>query len=319
MKISLVIPVLNEEETIEKLLQALADQTKKPDEIIFVDGGSKDKTVKKMENGKWKMEKDNIRFKIFVKPGASIAQGRNYGIERTEREIIVMTDAGCIPHHDWFEKITQPFTDPKIDVVAGFYKMTGESIFQRCLTCYLGILPERLNPKTFLPSARSIAFKKEIWQKVGGFSEKLTKAGEDTLFNYQAKRLGAKFVVVPEALVDWEIDKRFFEVTKKFYIYAKGDGQAGIWWHPSKRFSTHNLKISSIYGRYLVGGTLFITGFFSNFFWILLIVLFLGYLFWAIFKNYKFVKKWQAIFYLPAIQIASDFLVMAGFLAGVLR
>ena len=310
MRTSLIITVLNEEKTIEKLLQALADQTKKPDEVIFVDGGSKDRTVHKIQNSE---------FKIFVKPGFSIAKARNFGIQQAEGEIIVMTDAGCIPHKDWFEKITQPFANLEVDVVAGFYKMTGDSVFQKCLACYLGILPEKLNPKTFLPSARSIAFKKEIWQKVGGFSEKLERAGEDTLFNYQAKRLGAKFVTVPGALVDWEMAKDLGEAIRKFYVYAKGDGQAGIWWHPTKRLSTHNLKISSIYGRYIVWVLLLILGFYSRIFWTLLLILILGYLFWAILKNYKFVKKWQAIFYLPAIQIISDFAVMVGFARGVLK
>jgi glycosyltransferase involved in cell wall biosynthesis len=315
MKNSLVITVLNEEKTIKKLLKSLENQIKKPDETIFVDGGSLDRTFKIIEN--WKDKFKDLRIKVFLKKGATIAQGRNFGVKKAKGEIIVMTDAGCILHRDWFKKITDPFEKGEVDIVAGFYRMTGETIFQKCLACYLGILPEKLNPKNFMPSARSIAFKKEIWERVGGFNEKLERAGEDTLFNYRAKRLGAKFITVPDALVDWEMPKTWREAIKKFYIYAKGDGQAGIWWDPSKKITTHNLKINTIYLRYFLGALFFLGGFFLKFFWLLLFFAFLIYLLWAVFKNYNYVRKISAIFYLPAIQIVSDFSVMTGFLAGL--
>ncbi len=312
---TLVITVFNEEKTIDKLLSALEKQTRKPEEIIFVDGGSTDATASVISNFQF----PSSNKKILTRPNSTIAQGRNVGIKEASGEIIVMTDAGCIPHQDWFEKITAPFKNSSTDVVAGFYQMTGETTLQKSLSCYLGILPQKLNPANFLPSARSIAFKKEIWQKVGGFSEKLEMAGEDTLFNYQAKKLGAKFVTVPEAVVDWELPKGWSEAMKKFYIYAKGDGQASIWWHPSQRLSTHNLKISSVYARYLVFLLLFILGFYLKSLWFFLLITFFAYLVWAVNKNYKFVSRTKALFYLPVIQIISDFCVMAGFLKGALK
>jgi len=310
MKTSLVITVLNEEKTIGELLVSLGRQTKKPEEIIFVDGGSIDNTVAKIKNY-------NPKFKIFIKPRASIAQGRNFGIRKAKGEIIVTTDAGCVLHRDWFEKITAPFGKGDVDIVAGFYHMTGETVFQKCLACYLGILPEKLNPKNFMPSARSMAFRREIWEKVGGFNEKLERAGEDTLFNYQARRLGAKFLTVKDAVVDWELPKAWREAMKKFYAYAKGDGQIGIWWHPSQRLSTHNLKISAIYARYVLGAILFIGGFYLNLLWFFLLMGFSLYLFWAISKNYNYVKRMSAIFLLPVIQIVSDVCVIWGFARGI--
>ncbi|PJE67729.1 hypothetical protein COU95_00840 [Candidatus Shapirobacteria bacterium CG10_big_fil_rev_8_21_14_0_10_40_9] len=316
MKFSLVITVLNEEKTIGKLLEALAKQTKKPDEIIFVDGGSSDRTVAYLKSraaGKASGDARQIsNLKIFIKPGASIAQGRNFGIRKAKGEIIAMTDAGCTPHRDWFEKITEPFSKDDIDIVAGFYQMTGETVFQKCLACYLGILPEKLNPKNFMPSARSIAFRKEIWEKISGFSEKLGKAGEDTLFNYQARRLGAKFVTASGALVDWEMPKTLKEAIKKFYGYAKGDGQTGIWWY-------HSLKISVIYARYILSVALLIMGFWLKPLWVLLLIGFLLYLVWAVRKNYNYVNRGWAIFFLPTIQIVSDLAVMAGFAVGTIK
>ncbi len=315
MKTSLVITVFNEEKTIKRLLNSLSQQTEKPDEIIFVDGGSTDKTVQLIKE--FKLLKPRLR--IVVAKGTTIAQGRNRGIKEAKGEIIAMTDAGCWVHPDWFEKITEPFKKKKVEIVAGFYRMTGDSIFQECLTGYLGILPERLDPQNFMPSFRSVGLKKAVWREVGGFNEKLERCGEDTLFNHQAKKLGTKFITVKKALVDWEMPKTWREAIKKFYYYAKGDGQAGIWWHPGQRFSTHNLKISAIYGRYLLGIVFFILGFLNLFFWLFLALLIVFYLIWAINKNFKYLKKWQAIVLLPIIQIVSDWAVMAGFLLGSLN
>ena len=308
MKTSLIITVFNEEKTIERLLESLSKQSKKPEEIIIVDGGSTDATASVISNFQFPISNKKTKIKFLKKPGATIAQGRNEGIKEAKGEIIAMTDAGCWVHPDWFERITKPLSrdiDMDIDIVAGFYRMTGDSVFQKCLACYLGVLPEKLNPSNFMPSARSMAFKKEIWQKIGGFNEKLERCGEDTLFNYQAKQLGARFLTVEDALVDWEMPKTWEEAIKKFYFYAKGDGQIGI--------KTHNLKIISIYLRYLLGLGLLALGGLG-----LLGGLIVVYLFWAVGKNYRFVKSWQAVFILPAIQIISDFVVMAGFSRGCL-
>jgi len=312
MKISFVTTVFNEEKTIEAFLESLAAQTKKPDEIVIVDGGSKDKTAEKIKKFKGLSPKP----KVIITKGTTIAQGRNRAIKTAKGEIIAMSDAGCVIHPDWLERITKPFADEKIGLVAGFYRMTGKSVFQKCLACYLGILPEKLDPENFMPSARSVAFRKNVWERVGGFNEKLERAGEDTLFNYRAKRQGVGFLTVKDALVSWEVPSTWTEAFDKFYYYAKGDGQAGIWWHPSQRISTHSFKISAIYARYLLGLVFLILGLFFPPLWVALAVLIALYLFWSIVKNYNNVKVWQATFILPAIQIVSDFAVMAGFLVG---
>ena len=317
MKSSLVITVFNEEKTVGSLLRSLANQTIEPDEIIFVDGGSADNTVVKIKKSKLKNQNYKSKIKIYVKPGLSIAAGRNFGIKKAKNKIIAMTDAGCVAHQDWLEKITKPFKDPLLGMVAGFYRMTGRTAFQQAVAPYLGTLPEKLDPASFLPSARSMAFRKNVWEKVGGFKEKLERAGEDTLFNYQAKKAGAKFVTAADALVDWEMPKTLGEAVKKFSIYAKGDAQAGIWWHPSQRAFTHNLKIAAIYLRYLVGSLFLLAGFYQPTFWRVLFLGFSGYLIWIILKNFKYLREKRAFVWLPILQVVSDLAVMAGFASGV--
>jgi glycosyltransferase involved in cell wall biosynthesis len=312
MKFSLVLTVLNEEKSIKRLLEALGKQSKRPSEIVFVDGGSKDRTLQIIKRH------PSLRAKIRVlsKKGLNIAQGRNFGISQSAGDVIIHTDAGCVPHKNWLEKITEPFRkDSDIDIVSGFYKMTGSSPFQKCLAPYLGVNVKKANDNEFLPSARSIAFRKKIWEALKGFPEDLTKAGEDTRFNYLAKKKGARFYFQKSAMVNWELPKTPKAAIKKFYNYAKGDRETGIWWHPSQKLSTHNLKVIFVYLRYFIGLIIFFIAVKKTSFWPVFLIIIL-YLAWAIKKNYSSVKIWQAFFWLPLIQIMADFSVMAGFAAG---
>ncbi|MBN1263772.1 MAG: glycosyltransferase [Candidatus Pacebacteria bacterium] len=314
MMASLVIVLLNEELSIPSLLLALERQTVKPDEIIFIDGGSIDKTTKIIKD--WSRHKNNV--KILIKRGVSIAGGRNFGISKASGEIIVHTDAGCIPHEDWFEKIIGPFSRMTVDVVSGFYNMIGSSSFQKCLLPYLGTHPKALIYKNFFPSTRSIAFKKKIWKKVGGFWERLDKAGEDTYFNYSIKKEGAISYFENRAMVDWVLPTDLWTAIKKFYFYAKGDAQTKIWWDSQKKLGTHNLKILTVFLRYLLGVIAICLAITNSKLVLLPFFLFSLYLIWIVSKNYYLVKIWQGIIWLPIIQICSDFAVMAGFVKGII-
>jgi len=66
--------------------------------------------------------------------------------------------------------------------VAGFYDMAAPTPLAAVIGCYLGIPGEKFDPVSFLPSNRSAAVRKSVWEELGGFNEKLKRAGEDTLF-----------------------------------------------------------------------------------------------------------------------------------------
>ena len=69
MKTSFITTVLNEEKTIEGLLESLNNQTLKPDEIVIVDGGSTDRTIAEIKNhpfGKLRTRKSKIKMTKII-------------------------------------------------------------------------------------------------------------------------------------------------------------------------------------------------------------------------------------------------------------
>src|SRR3972149_5975409 len=158
MKVSVCITVLNEEGSMGELIQSLLSQTKKPDEIFIVDAGSIDKTVEIIRH----FQKKDKRIKLLVEKG-STAHGRNMATELAKYTIIASIDAGCVAKRDWLKKLTEPFKYKEVDLVAGFYEMQAKNPMQEVMNVFHGITPQMYDPTTFLPSARSVAFRKSVW------------------------------------------------------------------------------------------------------------------------------------------------------------
>ena len=70
MKASFIVTVYNEESTIKQLLKSLFFQSKFPDEIILVDGGSSDQTISKIKfQISTLKDQKNTKIKVLIKKG----------------------------------------------------------------------------------------------------------------------------------------------------------------------------------------------------------------------------------------------------------
>lgn len=304
MKASVVVTVFNEEESITKLLEALLAQTTTPDEIIIVDGGSADKTIQNISEAchfvvKVKVQNYNSKVKTFVKRG-NRSVGRNLGIRKARNEIIAITDAGCYPKEDWLEKLIAPFENPKVQVVSGYYTGIAANSFEESVIPYFLVMPDRALGKTeFLPSARSMAFRKNVWEKVGGFPEKFSH-NEDLVFDHRVKEAGFDFYFAPEATVYWYPPKNLKEAAIKFFRFSFGDAESGI----------DRPKVYLIFARYLLGIFLVLTNPYLFF------PIFVIYYLWATLKNTRYNASWCSASCAGIIQIVADVSVMAGWLLG---
>ncbi len=288
-RIAVVITVLNEEKTIESLVNSLINQTIKPAEIIIVDGGSTDKTWEIL-----KKKKGLLSFQI----SGNRSMGRNFGVSKAKSPIIAFTDAGCIPHPNWLEELMKPFIQ-NAEVVSGYYEGKAENVFQKCLIPFVLVMPDKLKGE-FLPATRSMAIKKEIFLNVGGFDERLAH-NEDFAFATKLRSRGFVPVFTRNAIVTWLPRQNLKSAAWMFLRFAIGDAQAGIF----------RPKVKFLIIRYYV---FFFLSFINN------DVLFFAipYLVWAIIKNYKYVKDLRAIFWLPILQLTADIMVIFGTTVGLL-
>src|ERR1700675_3838464 len=90
----MIATVLNAEEHVGEFLASIAAQTRMPDEIVIVDGGSADGTVAALRAA------DGLT--LLEEPGANISRGRNRAIAHASHEAIAVADADCVYGPGWF-------------------------------------------------------------------------------------------------------------------------------------------------------------------------------------------------------------------------
>lgn len=226
-KVSLAATVLNEGPALRRWLEALSQQTRQPDEIVICDGGSTDGTLDELRA--FAQAHPSPPLRIISKPGSNIAAGRNAAISAATGEIIAVSDSGSLPQGDWLAELIRPFDDdPRTQLVAGHYRFLEDTPFRKAASAYLGRPWE--SPR-FMPSARSAAFTKELWQSVGGYPEWLTQAGEDTLFYLLVLEKKAEVRAAPRAIVTWNTRPNLRSFLRMIARNAAGEAETGRFAH----------------------------------------------------------------------------------------
>ncbi len=239
--VSVVMTVFNEADNIETVLRSLLAQTRPPDEIVIVDGGSTDGTPTLIEKfGRTAALAGPTRLHCLVQPGANISQGRNAAIEAASYELIAVTDAGVKLGPDWLENLTAPFAQPGVKVVAGFFRTDPDpsSPFQIAMGATILPVEDEIQPEKFLPSSRSVAFTRSAWQAAGGYPEWLDYC-EDLIFDLNLKEKGFSFAWQPSALAYFAPRRSLKAFWRQYYRYARGDGKANLF------FKRHLLRYAT--------------------------------------------------------------------------
>lgn len=237
MGISLITTVRNERRSIERFLDSIAAQTVQPDEVIIVDGCSTDGTYERVQA--------YLELPIIcIQTPCNISEGRNKAIELATHQIIAVTDAGCLLDTCWLERITDFAEDT--DVVAGNYKPVVNSLFDACQYSLNGLFKSTDDLRSFVISSRSLAFRKRVWQEVGGYPEWLDYS-EDMYFHL---RLKSRYNVrlAKDAYVSWEQRPTVRALFFQFYRYMRGDGKARM--HTKRhllRFCTYLAAVGLLY------------------------------------------------------------------------
>lgn len=126
--VTIVIPVRDEAHTIEALLADLGAQRRKAAEMLVVDAGSKDDTVKRVEA----ISRHDPSIRLLGAPGAYPGGARNAAIRQVRTEWIAFVDAGIRIADDWLECLLEPVDqDPSVDAVLGGLEPIVDTRIQR--------------------------------------------------------------------------------------------------------------------------------------------------------------------------------------------
>ncbi|MEO8476235.1 MAG: glycosyltransferase [Actinomycetota bacterium] len=220
MKVSLIATVLNNADHLDAFLGSLAAQARAPDEIVIVDGGSTDGTVAILAAA------DGVT--LIEDPGANISRGRNVAIAAAAHDVIAVTDADCVLEPTWLEELLRPLEDGA-DVAMGFYVPLTHGFFSECLAAVnLPLDASEVDPSRFMPSARSVAYRRDVIDAVGGYPEWLD-IGEDMWVNHRWRERGFDLRFAPEAVVRWRLRPTLLATWRQYFRYARGDARGGLY------------------------------------------------------------------------------------------
>ncbi len=319
MLVTVISTVLNEGEAVRRLMDSLVAQTRQADEVIIVDGGSHDNTVAVLNE-----YLGRLPLKVLSVPGANISRGRNEAVRAAHGDLFACADAGVWLEPDWLGRLLAPFGGPpsgdpavRPQAVAGFFVPDVMSPFEIAMGATVLPTQADVDPATFLPSSRSVAFSRTAWQAAGGYPEWIDYC-EDLIFDLRVRAACGPFAWAPGALAHFRPRGSLRAFFKQYYRYARGDGKADLWRkRHAIRYATYLLALPTLLalsaGRTAPGSPL----------WLLVLgggVLaycrtpyrhLLPYL-----PRLSFTGRLQAVLLIPLIRLTGDLAKMLGYPAG---
>lgn len=297
--ISIIIPVKDAQNSIEKCISSILSIDYGNYEVIVIDDGSKDKTPEFLK-------KYSQRIKIITNPSfLGPSKARNIAFQYAKGEYLAFTDADCTVDKDWLKELLRGFIDREVVGVGGSQlSPSDDTEFGKDIQSFLetvgfisGYIKKglRIKPTNHNPSC-NVMYRKWIFSKVNGFLEGLWP-GEDVELDYRIKRLGYKLMYNPDALVYHYRPASFKKFSQMMYKYGWAQGCLVRKYGPFRRIHFEPLLLSIIF---TIGIYFFIIRFVFFISYFLLLVL--GIAIWFFLKSPDFNKMKQLLlFYLTLI------------------
>lgn len=210
-KFSILIPALNEEKYIYKLLDCLVNQTYKDFEVIVVDGNSVDKT-KEVVSG----YKDTLDLTLLDSPKRGVAFQRNYAAQHAKNSKLIFFDADVIIEPDFLEKINKFLCTKKCDVLTAWnIPISDKKVDQFMYWFFNHIYMEFV--KNYKPGAVGtfICADKNAFEAVNGFKEEIILAEDFDLVQRMYTR-GYKYALLKDPKVYFSVRRMNKEGRRNF-------------------------------------------------------------------------------------------------------
>ncbi|ACK65281.1 glycosyl transferase family 2 [Rippkaea orientalis PCC 8801] len=232
-KVSVIVPIYNGERDIPDLIDCLRSQTYPKDRIeyLLVNNNSSDRTLEMLNQAATEATQEGVNLTILEENEIqSSYAARNEGIRHAIGEICVFTDADCRPCSDWVKELVQPFSDPKIGIVAGeLTALPGKSLWEKYAERY-GVMSQKfLLEHPFCPYGQTanLAIRRSIFLEVGLFRPYLTTGGDADICWRIQQETDWKLTFSPLGI----IQHRHRSTLKEFRSQFKRYGQSNRYLH----------------------------------------------------------------------------------------
>lgn len=204
MKISVIVPAYNVEETLSTLLDSLSNQSCRDFELVIVDDCSKDNTCQVAESYNCTL--------VRLPRNRGPATCRNIGVKKAEGDILLFTDSDCRVEYNWIERIEERFLQNDIDAVMGKVVLMPSTLLGDSISA-LGFPAGgatgfdkiwKVDSKGFTNSLSTCncAIRKNAFEEIGGFNESFPfPGGEDSLLAYNLRKLNYRIKYCPDIMV----------------------------------------------------------------------------------------------------------------------
>tara|TARA_B110000467_G_scaffold79646_1_gene71993 strand:- start:6889 stop:8031 length:1143 start_codon:yes stop_codon:yes gene_type:complete len=243
---TVIVSARNEENNISNLVNALVNQSypKELLQLIIINDRSTDQTAEILTN--YEREIDNLTIVTIQETPAGWAPKKwalNTAINTVTTEIILQTDADCIPHNDWVKCMVQPFSSSEVGFVSGPAPLTNKSTLIDSLYELDSLAQDAFSAggfsqgMVFSCTGRNIGFSKQAFDDVSGY-ENVSHfiSGDDDLLLHKITghpSYKAQFVLSKESVVESPPPSSLEQFIHQRLRFA------------SKGFSYYNIKTSA--------------------------------------------------------------------------
>lgn len=318
--VSALLVTRNEKDYIKMSLMSLIDQTYPKDkyEIIIIDGGSTDGTLDIIKELQDTYNSESFSIRVVPNPKKILATGWNIGIQSAKGDYVMRIDAHATAEKDFIEKSVE--TMQRVDAVCVGGKLTSKSlngeedVISYVLSSSYGVGNSSFRvseEEKYADTAVYGLYKKDIFDKVGFFDEKMVR-NQDIELHSRIKKKGGRFYFNPA------IKSTYYtrNTVKKMLKQAYGNGQ----WNMVllKRgcgaLSFRHL-VPFAFVIFIIGT--FVLGFLNPIFWILTIGVIAFHLALGVYFAMKKTKKVNQILTMPFLFISLHISYGVGYIRGI--
>lgn len=226
MRYSFVIPVYNRPDEVDELLESLTHQTLTDFEVIIVEDGSSIPCRHMVEK-----YTELLPIRYYEKPNSGPGQTRNYGVERSTGEYVIILDSDCILPPGYLQAVEDELQSKPADAFGGPDRAHEsftpvQKAINYAMTSFFTTGGIRGGSKKkldkFYPRSFNMGIRRDVYLHLGGFSK--MRFGEDIDFSIRIFKGGYRCRLFPEA---WVWHKRRTDL-KKFFKQVHNSGIARI-------------------------------------------------------------------------------------------